>query len=321
MTEGDPERDFPCQGARFGVRTAEELDGLVVYTRAAHFNLPLSTEGKKLLARITNANEWYQVQRSINEYTGHEIQIFNGAMQKALKLGRYKQGAAIYKKLCNSRAVKQQATYTAAITIHSRLGRPDAVRGIWDEALNTCGMDSILAAARIRAAADEGDFVTAATILDKMNSTSTEINAVHVSSAIRACWTANGTHYNVAKYLFYDVMARLDVQPNKITFNNFIGALRGAPVTDLVSAYQTMRNKGITPDAVTAELFLMSLFPKPRNDRWNTATAAARLRDKDKEKLDAARTALKDFKASHVELSELSCHIDAALQLLAAEGL
>ncbi|CAE7490056.1 unnamed protein product [Symbiodinium natans] len=313
----------PCFGVvgQKRLRKLQEQAGLVVHSPAAvRRQVPLSSSGKALLRRITAAQTWEVVEQLVQKYTGNEIQIFNAAMQKALSLGRYRQGATIYNRLCNSNVTKHPATYTAAITLHSRLGYAEAVQDIWKEGLRTHGMDTVLASARIRAAAREGDIETAVRILDEMNETGIEINVVHVSSALRACWTAEGPRHNAAKYLFYTVLPRLCLQPNRITFNNLLGALDTGPLSDIVSAYSDMKALNVTPDAVTAETFLLALFRKPKQQRWTNPEITARhLRNEDGARLSAARSALRDFKASHVELSELTRHIDDALKLLAAE--
>ena len=307
------------------LKAAQEQEGLLRHTRAADSadgRLPLSKQGKTLLGMIMNAKEWYEVQHLMNKYTGHEIQVFTGAMQKALNLGRYKQGAAIYTTICNKKISKEPPTFTAAITIHSRLKLADAVREIWEEALRTCGMTSVIAAARIRAAASEGDIVTAARILDDVRRASLEINVVHMNSALRACWAADGKSFNAAKFLFYNVSASLDLRPDKITLTNLVGALNGAPVTDFLTALHEVKAADVKPDPVFAETFLTSIFQKRHGERWDSAAAAAdRFRDADKDLLEAARSALLDFKANKIKLSTLSGRIDDALQLLASEGM
>ena len=225
---GSPASAFGVVGQSH-IKEKQEREGLAFRTPAFD-GTELSEAGKTLLNKISGAKEWGQVERILRKYDGNEIQVFNSAMYKALSLRRYRQGAEVYSRLCNLNISRQSATFTAAMTIHSRMGNSEAVDQIWKEALNTCGIDAVLASARIRAAATDGDVETAARTLDQLNCSNFEVDIGHVTSAIRACCSDRGFFNNTAKYLFYNVLPQFNLQPNIITFNCFIGALQSGPL-------------------------------------------------------------------------------------------
>ena len=277
----------------------------------------LSASGRVLFKKIIAAQKWQDVQRVLQNYGGNEIQIFNAAMNQAVKFRREKLGAEVYARLCNLQVDKQAATYATALTIFSRLGAASTVRQVWEEAINTCDLDGVLAAARIKAAAMEGDVITAAQVLDDMSSTGVDIDIGHVTSAIRACWMADGKNHNVAKHLFYHVLPGLDLQANCFTFTCLVGALTTAPLQDLLEAYRDMKEKEVAPDEVFAETFLVTLLRKAKREKWTSPEVVAkRLRAGEAGRLAAARSALADFRAARVDLSTLSQHIEGALELL-----
>ncbi|CAE7873181.1 MCAT, partial [Symbiodinium microadriaticum] len=272
----------------------------------------LSKDGKSQLSKIQAAEGWRQVAAALQQYSGTEVQVFNAAMYKALRFGRNKQGAEVYDRICNLNISKQSATFTAAMTIQSRLRNPDAVRFIWEEAMSTCGLDAVLASARIRAAAQEGDVRVAAQVLDDMNHSGVEIDIGHVTSAIRACWSAGGQNHNAAKYLFYKVIPALNLKPNIITMNCFVGALQCAPLGDILSAVDTMKGWSIKHDEVFAETFLVTVLQKDSQDRWSSAKKVAdRVRGQEPTRITAARDALEEYKAMGLRLSRLCVLVDA----------
>ena len=78
--------------------------------------------------------------------------------------------------------------FAAGMKIFGKLGQPNKVEEIWQEALSKNMVNQIVAGARIDAAADDGDIKQAATVLDHMQDNGLEIRTLHVNSAIRSCW-------------------------------------------------------------------------------------------------------------------------------------
>eukprot|EP00439_Symbiodinium_sp_Y106_P085259 s97_g27.t6 len=183
--------------ARQTLRQLREKGNLAKSVPAERLNgeLDLSPSGRKLIRRIVEAGErgdWQQVRRIFAGYTGAEPQVFNAVMHIALNCTQNKEGAHVYERLCALNMTKTSPTITAALKIYSRLGHHETVRQIWSEAKQSMKIDEVMAAARIEAAAAHGDIETAAQVLDEMSSSAVEIDTLHVTSAIRACWEAKG---------------------------------------------------------------------------------------------------------------------------------
>ena len=193
--------------ARQTLRQLREKGNLAKSVPAERLNgeLDLSPSGRKLIRRIVEAGErgdWQQVRRIFAGYTGAEPQVFNAVMHIALNCTQNKEGAHVYERLCALNMTKTSPTITAALKIYSRLGHHETVRQIWSEAKQSMKIDEVMAAARIEAAAAHGDIETAAQVLDEMSSSAVEIDTLHVTSAIRACWEAKGHGHNAATFLF-----------------------------------------------------------------------------------------------------------------------
>ena len=173
-----------------------EKAGLAFHTRARRPGTILSRAGQILLSEISDAGErgdWLKVKQLYGIYTGTETQIFNAVMHIAINCSQVKQGIAVYDKVCNLNVMKSSPTFTAGLKLHAALNQTEAVRQMWEEALDTCPLDEVLAGAHIDAAAAAGDAEAAASVLDLLDRTpGADINVAHVTSAIRACWAAEG---------------------------------------------------------------------------------------------------------------------------------
>ena len=249
------------------------------------------------MSQISDAGgrgDWREARRLYSAYTGAEVPVFNAAMHAAIRCDQYKQGALIYRKLCNLNINKTAPAFTSALTIHSMLGQKDAVRQIWTDAMPECELDAALAAAFISAAAAEGDVKTAASDGRKW-------------CRNRCCWEADGCHHNAAKYL--------------ITFACLIGAYMTAPLEEILAAYTDMKESDILPNAAFAETYLVTVLRKPKGARWDEDEMLVALRSLSSERIAAARQAIDDFKAEGVCLSTLSSRIHRVLQELYAAQL
>ena len=106
--------------------------------------------------------------------------------------------------------------------------------------------------------------------------------------------------------------------PTDVTFGTLAGAFRNSPLDDVLWTYQEMKIRQMTPDRVFAETFLLSVLSGDRLKRCtdSEAFAKANLRDKPRERLQAAREALDDFKSQRVELSGMCRAVEKALSHL-----
>ena len=316
-----------AKGRQAPLREVREKEGLAKSVKAERLNheTSLSREGKKLLTAIAlagNRGDWMEVRKKFNTYTGTETPIYNAVMHIALNCSKVQEGARAYERLCDSNLTKTSPTISAALKIYSRLGQNQTVREIWDEAKSSMKIDELMAAARIEAAAAEGDVETAATVLDDMSRSAVEIDALHVTSAIRACWEAPGRRHSAAKCL-YQLLLDRGLTPNIVTFTCLMGAYATAPLHDSVAVLREMTKYGVIPNPVFAETYLTSILMVVKAEAIKLRTGqkfADYLRQREPERLKAARDALAEFRAAGIYLSGLSLCIDEALQLLAAEA-
>ncbi|CAE7560212.1 unnamed protein product [Symbiodinium microadriaticum] len=233
-------------------------------------------------------------------------------MHIALNCGRYQDGCLLYDKICNLKLAKDTPVYTAALKLFAKVGQSDRVRDIWEEATRMVQINVPLAAARIAAAAADGDVLAAAAVLDHMNQTGVPIGIGHISSAIRACWGSKDSH-KPARYLF-QLLLDLDLEPDIITFTCFIGACITAPLEDVLSTYANMKERGIEVNQVFAETFLVTVLRKPQDAAWSLDNLVTDvLPAQSPACLDAAREGLADFKAAGIKFSKLTARIDRAL--------
>lgn len=285
--------------------------------KRAKGNYGLTGYEKTLLRKIAAASEnrkWTAVSSHFAEYTGDAPPLFTAAMLGAIRCRRYEEGIRIYGKCRESSQVLDEPVYTAAMKLFGKLGAPSSVRDVWDEALQALGLTEILAAARIAAAADEGNVSAAAEVLDLMSASGVPVDVGHVSSAIRACWGCGTHQHKAARYLF-DLLQEFGLAPNIIIFTSLIRAYTTAACKDTVALYEDMKALQIKPDRAFTETYLTTILQKDPKDNWRTPkTTATFLKDKPVERLRAARKAAADFEASGVKLSKLAANIRDALK-------
>ena len=282
---------------------------------------PLSREGRKLLTQISEAghkNDWIKVKRLFASYSGTETQIFNAVMQIAIKCGQCTAGEAAYRKLCNLNVTKTRPTFTTALKLFAALGQQDSVLQVWAEARNAYALDGPLATARLDAAASTGDVEAAARILDEMQRSEVEINILHMTCAIRACWEADGCQHNAATYLFNHLL-HLGLMPDMATFTALVGAYRAAPLDLVLKTHAKMKGMSIAPNRVFAEVYLTAILAMKKVEAVNLRTVqqiSNYLKDRPRERLEASRSALADVKSQGIVLSRLSQTLDESVENL-----
>ena len=209
-----------------------------------------------------------------------------------------------------------EPVFVSAMRIFGKLGEANRVQEVWNHALGAQAVSDILASARIAAAADEGDVETAADVLDLMMNRSVSIQVHHVNSALRACWGWGKNQHKAAKY-FFKLFKRFQLVPTLISFTCLIGAYKTSPLDDVLAAYDNMKHREILADPVFAETYIFTVLQGNHGDVWSTVPKTTQgLRNKPPERLQAARKALDQFKASGVQLTQLCRKVDAALEQL-----
>ena len=259
--------------------------------------LPLSDQEKQLLRRISSASEqrnWWEVQSCISKYPGNAIQIYGAAMNAALRCRKYKEGALIFEKCRETCEEFDPPIYTFALRIFGKLGKPEKVRIIWDEALEKCKRDSVLVASRLHAAADEGDVETAAAMLDLLNTSKLEVSSIALTSAIRSCWGWGAKQHKAAKY-FWDLFPAFASERSIVSFTALIGSYMTAPLEDILSAKAEMETLEIQPNNIFAETYVATLLQQRFTDLRSVDAIEDALRDKPESRLEAAKEALGEF--------------------------
>ncbi|CAK9087416.1 unnamed protein product [Durusdinium trenchii] len=121
------------------------------------------------------------------KYSGSNPIVVNAAMQAALKQRDYDEGLNIY---YNRVRYMTLPTFSIAMKLLGKCGHLDEVERLWEELVGLNLVNQVLAAARIDAAADDGDMGGAESVLNYMVEKDIEANVVHFTSTIRACANA-----------------------------------------------------------------------------------------------------------------------------------
>eukprot|EP00439_Symbiodinium_sp_Y106_P014448 s2801_g2.t1 len=293
--------------------------GLGLHTKVNDQSLQMTASGKRLVSQITEAGRrgnWVDIRRLFADYVGRELPVYHAVMHGAYLCGQYEEGVRVYERLCSSKIGKHEPVYATAVRLFAKLGLPSEVEGTWQEAMSKYDLNKPLAAARIEAAAVEGDIQAAAQVLDDMKHSDVEIDVGHITSAIRACWEATGSTHHAADFLF-DLLLDLELQPDIALYTCLIGAYKAAPVDKVVGAYSRMRELGLKADFAFAEIYLATLvLLRQKEGKLNLQEMIAWLREVPASRIAAAKAAVGDFKRSNIKLTSLSHAIERALHQL-----
>ena len=181
-------------------------------------------------------------------------------------------------------------------------------------------LGAMMAAARLAAAADEGDVYTAAAVLDLMETKNVAIEVHHVATAIRACWGYGKSQHKAAKY-FWNLLARFDLEPDLIAFERLVACYHTAPLEEVISVFDDMKTRELKANVIVAENYVAALLQKRPEDDWpRPGPPLARiLADLSSERLEAAEKALDDFDAAEVRCTRFMQNIKFALKMVKAE--
>eukprot|EP00438_Fugacium_kawagutii_P003772 Skav207396 [mRNA] locus=scaffold2421:124892:125905:+ [translate_table: standard] len=308
-------RTSPCGFARTRQQPLSEIrekTGMAIRKSAAGVdNVRMSLEERELVSKLSRASEkrdWLTAKSLFGTYAGSASPVYAAALKAAWTCRMNKEGARIYESCRRNCKDVGLPTYTTALRIFGKLRDSTMVQQIWNEALSAHDLDEVLGAARIAAAADAGNVTAAAETLDIMNASNVSIDVYHISSAMRACWGWGDKQHKAAKYLF-DLMPRLDITPNVVTFTSLIGAYSSLSLLEVLSAYNEMKGLDIEPDRAFAETFVFSLIQLPRQG----TSIPQHLRKQPLERLQAVRNALNDFKNAGVRFSRACEEADKSL--------
>ena len=300
-----------------------EREGLAVRRRARDDSYEISKAEKMLLRKIASASEqrdWPTVQSLTDGYAGAAEPIWAATINAALRCSRYREGALIFERCRQNVKMTHEPLFNAAVKVLAKCEEWAQVREVWEEALKACKFGPMMAAARLAAAADEGDVKTAAVVLDQMEANDVAIEVHHVTTAMRACWGYGKSQHKAAKY-FFDLLARFDLEPDLIAFASLVGSYYTAPLKLVMSAYDDMKRRKIKANQIFAENYLAALLQKAPEDEWpRTSPPLTRiLADLPLERLEAAEKVLDDFDAAGVRLTRLAQNIKRALKMVKVE--
>ena len=309
---GTPSRGF-ARTKQQPLSEQREQTGLAIRKRVRGSNWALSKEEKELISNISSAAEernWAAARSIFTGYVGCATPVYGAALKAAFRCREYKQGAKIFEQCRTNCKQFDEPFFVMSLRIFAKLQDRLRVQQIWEDALQTCELSDVLGSARIAAAADAGDVEMAADTLDKMNNSNVfVINVYHINSAMRACWGYGNKQHTAARY-FFDLLPKLQLTPTVVSFTSLIGAYKTASLQQILTAYDEMKSLGIKPDRVFAETYIFSVLSTSKQ-------ADERVEDKlheiPRERLQAARDALTDFKREGLRLQRSCLGVDKAL--------
>lgn len=282
----------------------------------------ISKAEKMLLRKISSASkerDWPTVQSLIDGYAGAAEPIWAATINAALRCARHREGALIFEKCRQNVNMTHEPLFNAAVKVLAKCEEWARVREVWEEALKACKFGPMMAAARLAAAADEGDVKTAAIVLDQMEANDVAIEVHHVTTAMRACWGYGKSQHKAAKY-FFDLFARFDLEPDLIAFASLAGSYYTAPLKLVMSAHEDMKRRKIKANHIFAEIYLTALLQKVPEDEWprTSPPLVPILADLPLERLEAAEKVLDDFDAG-VRLTRFGQNIKRTVKMLKVE--
>lgn len=281
--------------------------------------IKLTKDESVLLKRLSLASDkrnWPDVKRLFESYSGDAVPLYHAAMHAAFRCRKYEDGAKLYSQCRQSCSYCTEPVFATSMKIFGKLGQPEKVQEIWHEALSKNMVNGIVAAARVDAAADDGDMTQAATVLDHMQNNSLDIGSLHVNSAIRSCWGMGQNNAAAARY-FFGLLPKIGLKPDIISFTNLVGAHRKASLDNMLLAYEEMKSLGIKPNRAFAETYIATILDLEKNTSYDEPKQTATfLQQKSPARLKAAAGAFADFNSAGINLSALCTKVEKALRLM-----
>ena len=255
----------------------------------------------KLISVISAAGkkgDWQLVSRQFGGYAGSAAPVYMAAMQAAYRCSKYVEASQIYDKLWTlPKENLNRAALRVALKLFGKLCDVGRVQEIWSEAKDRGCVDRFMAGARIDAAAEVGDIVKAAEVMDYMDRHGLQIDTIAFNSAINACKNAEPPSHSAAMYMLGKMMER-GLQPDCYTFANLVRAHRQAPLEKIQQLRADMRDRGILPNSVLADSYLSAIFGERCSRRESELTAM--LASFGEERRQELRRGLEEFESANV---------------------
>eukprot|EP00930_Biecheleria_cincta_P085109 TRINITY_DN74531_c0_g1_i1.p1 TRINITY_DN74531_c0_g1~~TRINITY_DN74531_c0_g1_i1.p1 ORF type:complete len:361 (+),score=58.14 TRINITY_DN74531_c0_g1_i1:59-1084(+) len=316
---------LPCFSQRNRNYSTREKTGFGLHRSAAATApaayTPTSKE-RKLIMHIVEAGKagnWQQAKGVFRGYLGRAPQIYSAILTAAFRCGEYAEGSELYNDMQYLGMPKYSPLYTMGIKLAAKSGLFDAVKSIWREVKKSGVVtDMKLIAARLEAAAEQGDMDTAARLLDFMSASRISPEVYHYDTAIRSCQKSEPPSYRVAQ-IFLQAMFNSSVAPTVVTFGNLVKAHRQAPLHKLQAVLSQMEELGVQMDAVFVKQYLQSLLYLPSSS-WNTLdTLPARawaLRNFSDARLLEAKVFIEKARANGVDFLPFPVKLERALSTM-----
>ena len=266
----------------------------------------VSREPARQIQEAGKRGDWKVVERLFSSCAGDSAKVYSAAVSAAYRCGHYEEAAEMYTRLRNLKSSK----ISCGLLVHGlktfgRLHDKDMVDNIWLEILQRDWMSKKRAAVRLSAAAEMGDIVGAASVLDLMANRAIIPSCNDYGLAICACKNSNHSRrHEVAIYLF-DTMIRKSIQPKAVTFLNLVGAHRTAPLHQIEDVLSKMSACRIIPNQDVTEAYVNALF----EDRETLSKVSDKeafiqlISQTSSQRQQAARRFLQDMTSQGIELS------------------
>ena len=257
----------------------------------------LTKTDKTLLSELNAAGKkgnWKEVERCFVPTRDSKTPMFNAYMTAAMRCEQFSEGALMYEKLCQFSLPKELVTYNLAVKLYAKSGQAARAREVAQEALVEFGLDHTLAAARLVAAAEVGDFQEAGSILEEMRDSEVNVDKGHVTTALRAVRTAKTTTSADATKLF-QMALDLGLEPDVGLCNSFLSSLEEPEEADFLMMDDIVERFDIDLNSAYVGTYLRKLLLLG-SGWWSQGEMTIHLQHVPESRIKMARRALDLFK-------------------------
>lgn len=253
----------------------------------------LSAAGRKL--------DWATAQELFVPSSSCKAPLFTAYMTAAMKCERFLEGTVAYEKLCALSLPKELVTYNLAIKLYAKSGQGECADQVAQEAMQVFGLDHTLAAARLVAAAELGDFPSARLILQEMQESNVTIDLGHVTTAFRAFKNAKSKTSSDATKLLQE-MLDLGLVPDVGLCHSFLSTIEKPELEDFVMLDGIVSRFQVRLDSTYVTKYLRKLLLLSQKQR-SDAQMQKHLRSVPMDRLQSAWQALQRFEVQSKKIS------------------
>ncbi len=203
--------------------------------------------------------DWATAQKLFVPSSNCKAPLFTAYMTAAMKCERFLEGTVAYEKLCAFSLPKELVTYNLAIKLYAKSGQGECADQVAQEAMQVFGLDHTLAAARLVAAAELGDFPAARLILQEMQESKVTVDLGHVTTAFRAFKNAKNKTSSDATKLFQE-MLDLGLVPDVGLCHSFLSTIEKPELKNFVMLDGIVGRFQVRLDSVYVATYLRKLL-------------------------------------------------------------